>query len=110
MRDYLYIMIIAAAVTYLLTPLVRRFALLIKAQREPRARDVHKEPTPLIGGLAMYAGMAAGLLVAEHLPYLKAAFPSSRTVNGLLAAGLLLVVVGIIDDRFEIGAMSKLAG
>jgi len=110
MRDYLFILIIAAAVTYLLTPLVRRFALLIKAQREPRARDVHKEPTPLIGGLAMYAGMAAALLVAQRLTYLKAAFPSSRTVNGLLAAGLLLVIVGIIDDRFEIGAMSKLAG
>ncbi len=110
MRDYLFILIIAAAVTYLLTPLVRRFALLIKAQREPRARDVHKEPTPLIGGLAMYAGMAVALLVAQRLTYLKAAFPSTRTVNGLLAAGLLLVVIGIIDDRFEIGAMSKLAG
>ena len=110
MRDYLYILIIAAAVTYLLTPLVRRFALLIKAQREPRARDVHKEPTPLIGGLAMYAGMAAALLVAERLTYLKQAFPSTRTINGLLAAGALLVIIGIIDDRFEIGAMSKLAG
>jgi UDP-GlcNAc:undecaprenyl-phosphate GlcNAc-1-phosphate transferase len=110
MRDYLFILIIAAAVTYLLTPLVRRFALLIKAQREPRARDVHKEPTPLIGGLAMYAGMAAALLVAERLSYLKAAFPSTRTINGLLAAGAILVVIGIIDDRFEIGAMSKLLG
>jgi UDP-GlcNAc:undecaprenyl-phosphate/decaprenyl-phosphate GlcNAc-1-phosphate transferase len=110
MRDYLYILIIAAAVTYLLTPLVRRFALLIRAYREPRARDVHTEPTPLIGGLAMYGGMAAALLVAERLSYLKQAFPSSRTVNGLLAAGALLVVIGIIDDRFEIGAMSKLAG
>jgi UDP-GlcNAc:undecaprenyl-phosphate GlcNAc-1-phosphate transferase len=110
MRDYLYILIIAAAVTYLLTPLVRRFALLIKAQREPRARDVHKEPTPLIGGLAMYAGMATALLVAQRLTYLKQAFPSTRTINGLLAAGALLVIIGIIDDRFEIGAMSKLAG
>jgi UDP-GlcNAc:undecaprenyl-phosphate/decaprenyl-phosphate GlcNAc-1-phosphate transferase len=110
MRDYLFILIIAAVVTYLLTPLVRRFALLIKAQREPRARDVHEEPTPLIGGLAMYAGMATALLVAQRLTYLKAAFPSTRTINGLLAAGALLVIVGIIDDRFEIGAMSKLAG
>jgi UDP-GlcNAc:undecaprenyl-phosphate/decaprenyl-phosphate GlcNAc-1-phosphate transferase len=110
MRDYLYILIIAAAVTYLLTPLVRQFALLIKAQREPRARDVHSEPTPLIGGVAMYAGMATALLVAQRLTYLKTAFPSSRTVNGLLAAGFLLVIIGIIDDRFEIGAMSKLAG
>lgn len=110
MRDYLFIILIAAAVTYLLTPLVRRFALLIRAQREPRERDVHKEPMPLIGGLAMYGGMAVALLVAEQLSYLKGAFPSPRTVPGLLAAGLLLVVIGIVDDRFELSALSKAAG
>lgn len=102
MRDYLFILIIAAAVTYLLTPVVRLFAKRIKAEHAPRARDVHTEPTPLIGGLAMYGGMAAALLVAERLTYLQQAFPSSRTVNGLLAAGGLLVIIGIIDDRFGI--------
>src|SRR5215472_7160753 len=110
MRDYLFIAIIAAAVTYLLTPLVRRLAVLIRAQHEPRSRDVHTEPTPLIGGLAMYAGMAAALLVAERLTYLKQAFPSPRLVNGLLAAGLLLVIIGIVDDRFGMSALQKAAG
>jgi UDP-GlcNAc:undecaprenyl-phosphate/decaprenyl-phosphate GlcNAc-1-phosphate transferase len=110
MRDYLFILLIAAAVTYLLTPLVRRFAQRIKAQHAPRERDVHKEPTPLIGGLAMYGGMVAALLVAERLTYLQQAFPSSRTVNGLLAAGGLLVIIGIIDDRFGMSALQKAAG
>jgi UDP-GlcNAc:undecaprenyl-phosphate GlcNAc-1-phosphate transferase len=110
MREYLYILIIAAAVTYLLTPLVRRFAIAINAQHAPRSRDVHTAPTPLLGGLAMYGGLAAGLLVAERLPYLQRAFPSSRTVAGLLAAAGLLVLVGIVDDRWEIGALAKLAG
>ena len=71
---------------------------------------MHKEPTPLLGGLAMYGGLAAGLLVAERLTYLQQAFPSARTVNGLLLAGGLLVVVGIVDDRWGLGAISKLAG
>ncbi|HEY6789261.1 MAG TPA: MraY family glycosyltransferase [Trebonia sp.] len=110
MRDYLFILIIAAAVTYLLTPLVRLFAKGINAQHEARDRDVHKEPTPLIGGLAMYGGMAAALLVAERLTYLQQAFPSSRTVNGLLAAGGLLVIIGIIDDRFGMSPLQKAAG
>jgi UDP-GlcNAc:undecaprenyl-phosphate/decaprenyl-phosphate GlcNAc-1-phosphate transferase len=110
MRDYLYILLIAATVTYLFTPLVRRFAFRIKAQREPRARDVHKEPMPLIGGLAMYGGMAVALLVAERLSYLKGAFPTPHIVPGLLAAGLLLVIIGIVDDRFELSALSKAAG
>ena len=110
MRDYLFILLIAAAVTYLLTPLVRLFAQKIKAQHEARDRDVHKEPTPLIGGLAMYGGMVAALLVAERLTYLKQAFPSSGTVKGLLAAGGLLVIIGIIDDRYGMGPMQKAAG
>jgi UDP-GlcNAc:undecaprenyl-phosphate/decaprenyl-phosphate GlcNAc-1-phosphate transferase len=109
-RDYLFILIIAAAVTYLLTPLVRVFAVKINAQHAARSRDVHKEPTPLIGGLAMYGGLVAALLVADRLTYLKSAFPSGRTVGGLLAAGGLLVVIGIVDDRWGLGAISKLAG
>ena len=75
MREYLYILIIAAAVTYLLTPLVRRGAIAINAQHAPRSRDVHTAPTPLLGGLAMYGGLVAALLVAERLPYLQRAFP-----------------------------------
>ena len=110
MRDYLFILLIAAAVTYLLTPLVRRFAQRINAQHAPRARDVHKEPTPLIGGLAMYGGMVAALLVAERLTYLQQAFPSSKTVNRLLVAGGLLVIIGIIDDRYGMSPLQKAAG
>src|ERR1700733_39513 len=110
MREYLYVLIIAAAVTYLLTPLVRRGAIAVNAQHAPRSRDVHTAPTPLLGGLAMYGGLVAALLVAERLPYLQRAFPSSRTVLRLLAAAGLLVIVGIVDDRWEIGALAKLAG
>ena len=87
MREYLFILIIAAAVTYLLTPLVRRGAIAMHAQHAARNRDVHKEPTPLLGGVAMYGGLVAGLLVAEQLSYLRQAFPSARTVSGLLLAG-----------------------
>jgi UDP-GlcNAc:undecaprenyl-phosphate GlcNAc-1-phosphate transferase len=115
MREYLFILIIAAAVTYLLTPLVRRGAVAMHAQHAPRARDVHKEPTPLLGGIAMYGGLAAGLLVADRLRYLQQAFPPApqghpSTIDGLLLAGGLLVVVGIVDDRWGLGAISKLAG
>src|SRR3984957_15912767 len=109
MREYLFILIIAAVVTYLLTPLVRRGAVAIHAQHAPRARDVHKEPTPLLGGVAMYGGLVAGLLVADRLTYLQQAFPSFRYIEGLLLAGGLLVLVGVVDDRWGLGAVSKLA-
>ena len=110
MKDYLFILIIAAVVTYLLTPLVRRGAIAVNAQHAPRARDVHTRPTPLLGGLAMYGGLVAGLLVADRLTYTEGAFPSARTIEGLLLAGGLLVIVGIIDDKWGLGATSKFAG
>ena len=71
---------------------------------------MHKQPTPLLGGLAIYGGLVAGLLVADRLSYLRQAFPSARTIHGLLLAGGLLVLVGIVDDRWGLGAISKLAG
>jgi UDP-GlcNAc:undecaprenyl-phosphate/decaprenyl-phosphate GlcNAc-1-phosphate transferase len=108
-KDYAYILIIAAVVTYLLTPLVRRGSIAVGALHAARSRDVHEKPTPLLGGVAMYCGLAAGLLVAERLTYLQGAFPSSHTVIGLLLAGGLLVIVGIVDDRWGMGAVSKLA-
>ena len=109
MREYVLALLLAAAATYLLTPLVRRGAMATHAMHAARTRDVHVVPTPLLGGLAMYGGLAAGLLVANQLTYLREAFPSPRTVPGLLMAGGLLVVTGIIDDRWGMGAISKLA-
>ena len=109
MKEYVLALLLAAAATYLLTPLVRRGAIATRAMHAARTRDVHVVPTPLLGGLAMYAGLAAGLLVADQLTYLREAFPSPRTVPGLLLAGAVLVVTGIIDDRWGMGAISKLA-
>jgi UDP-GlcNAc:undecaprenyl-phosphate GlcNAc-1-phosphate transferase len=108
-KEYVLALLLAAAATYLLTPLVRRGAIATRAMHAARTRDVHVVPTPLLGGLAMYAGLAAGLLVAGQLTYLREAFPSSRTVPGLLLAGGVLVITGIIDDRWGMGAVSKLA-
>jgi UDP-GlcNAc:undecaprenyl-phosphate/decaprenyl-phosphate GlcNAc-1-phosphate transferase len=109
MAEYLLVLLVAAAVTYLLTPLVRRVAIATHAIHEPRARDMHTQPTPLLGGLAMYGGLVAGLIVADRLTSLQdpAGF---KTAAGLLLAGGLVVVVGFIDDRWGLSAVSKLAG
>lgn len=109
MREYGLTLLVAAAVTYLLTPLVRRFAIAVGASHAARDRDVHVEPTPLLGGIAMYGGLAAGLLVAYQLTPLGSVFAGTRVASGLLLAGGLLVAVGFVDDRWGMGAVSKLA-
>jgi UDP-GlcNAc:undecaprenyl-phosphate/decaprenyl-phosphate GlcNAc-1-phosphate transferase len=112
MREYALVLLVTAAVTYLLVPLVRRVAVATHAIHAPRARDVHTEPTPLLGGLAMYGGLVAGLLFASRLSFLSDPFQAagSRTQAGLLLAGGLIVIVGFIDDRWGLSAISKLAG
>ncbi|MGO9082296.1 MAG: glycosyltransferase family 4 protein [Streptosporangiaceae bacterium] len=108
--EYALTLLIAAAVTYLLTPLVRGVAIKTGALHEARDRDVHVVPIPLLGGLAMYAGLAAGLAVASRLSLLRSAFDGSHTEGGLLLAGGLLMVVGFIDDRWGMSPLAKLAG
>jgi UDP-GlcNAc:undecaprenyl-phosphate GlcNAc-1-phosphate transferase len=112
MREYLLVLVVTAAVTFLLTPLVRRLAVGTHAIHAPRARDTHTEPTPLLGGLAMYGGLVAGLIVASRLTSLQDPFKAvgSKTGIGLLLAGAFVVVVGFIDDRWGLSAISKLAG
>ncbi|MFJ3338868.1 MraY family glycosyltransferase [Streptomyces sp. NPDC086766] len=110
MREYLLTLCITAAVTYLLTGPVRKFAIVAGAMPEIRARDVHREPTPRLGGIAMFFGMCAGLLVADHLTNLNEVFEKSNEPRALLSGAALIWLIGVLDDKFEIDALIKLGG
>src|SRR5690606_21111679 len=79
-RVYLLVLLTAAAVTFLATPLVRRLALLAGAITPVRDRDVHATPIPRLGGVAMLAGLAVALLVGSQVPFLDDVFFESGTV------------------------------
>ncbi|OAH15331.1 MraY family glycosyltransferase [Streptomyces jeddahensis] len=108
MREYLLTLCITAAVTYLLTGPVRKFAIVAGAMPEIRARDVHREPTPRLGGIAMFFGLCAGLLVADHLTNLSTVFENSNEPRALLSGAALIWIIGVLDDKFEIDALIKL--
>ncbi len=109
MREYLLTAVVAAAVTYLLTPVARRIALRWGAMTEVRDRDVHAIPTPRLGGLAMMGGFSAALLVANSLPFLGPRL-LNRDIIAVLSGAALICVLGVIDDRYELDAVTKLAG
>ncbi|HVB26947.1 MAG TPA: MraY family glycosyltransferase [Mycobacteriales bacterium] len=109
MREYALTGAVVAAVTFLLTPVARRLAVAVGALARVRDRDVHTIPTPYGGGVAMYAGVLTGMLVASRLPTLQRIFATSDA-RGIVLGGGLLVVLGALDDRWGLDALTKLAG
>ncbi|WP_089952787.1 glycosyltransferase family 4 protein [Lentzea xinjiangensis] len=109
-REYLLVALIAAVVTFLLVGLVRAMAFRLGAVAYPRQRDVHVQPMPRMGGVAIYGGVLCGMFVAHQLPVLRAAFDFSNDPWGVIVAGGVIVLVGAIDDRFELDSLTKLAG
>lgn len=110
LREYLLVCLVSAAITYLLTALVRRVAFGIGAVAVPRVRDVHSVVMPRMGGVAMYCGVVGGMLLAHQLPVLRRALIYSLDPYAVLIGGGVIVIVGILDDRFELDSWTKLAG
>ncbi|CAM3972277.1 glycosyltransferase family 4 protein [Smaragdicoccus niigatensis] len=109
-RELMLVMLTAAVVTFLATGAVRVLAIRFGAIAVPRDRDVHVEPIPRLGGVGMYLGMAAALLFAQELPALTRGFEFTSDIPAALVAGTLIVVVGIIDDRWGLDALTKFVG
>lgn len=111
MREYLLVFLVAVTVTYLLTVIAREIALRTGAVAAVRDRDVHAEPIPYLGGVAMFGGLVAAFLVARELPFLSRSDPFVfQDVTVVLVAGGLICAVGVIDDIFDIDALTKLGG
>ena len=112
MREYALVFLVAAAVTYLLTVVAREIALRTGAVAAVRDRDVHAEPIPYLGGLAMLGGLTAAYLVARELPFLSTSGGPFvfRDAGIVLIAGAMICAVGVLDDLFELDALTKLGG
>ncbi|MEO5853434.1 MAG: MraY family glycosyltransferase [Nocardioides sp.] len=111
MREYLLVFLVAATATYLLTVVAREFALRTRAFAEVRDRDVHDEPIPYLGGLAMMGGLVAAYLIGRELPFLSRADPYIfEQARAVLIAGAVICTVGVLDDIFDLDALTKFGG
>jgi UDP-GlcNAc:undecaprenyl-phosphate GlcNAc-1-phosphate transferase len=93
--------VLALALTAALTPLVARLARRVGALDPVQERGLASEPTPLLGGLAILAGvLVAGVLL----------LPATTEMRGILIAALLITVVGLLDDLIDLPPQLKLLG
>lgn len=93
---------IAALVTSLLiTPLVIKFAIRLGAVDKPNQRKVHSKIMPRLGGLAIFVGVLAGYFVGGLY---------NEKITGISVGALIIVLTGILDDKYELSAKYKLLG
>jgi UDP-GlcNAc:undecaprenyl-phosphate/decaprenyl-phosphate GlcNAc-1-phosphate transferase len=89
-------------VTYLFIPKLRKFALKVGWADQPNARRLNQEPLPNAGGLAIYTGVIAAIILAGCLSSIVLA-KVQVGILAILLGGSVLVLVGFIDDQLKDG-------
>lgn len=104
--------LIAFAVTALLTPPLIQLARREGWVAKPGPRHVHREPTPVVGGLAMIAGLVTAIVASLAFESLDPALrrsPFEHLRIGLLLIGLAIVAfVSLLDDLYDLPALPRL--
>ncbi|WP_449623019.1 glycosyltransferase family 4 protein [Robertmurraya sp. Marseille-Q9965] len=86
----------------IITPLVMKFAILIGATDKPNERKVHDKVMPRLGGLAIFIGVVVG--------YFVGGLHQDGKITGITVAGIIIIAIGILDDKFELSPKIKLLG
>jgi UDP-GlcNAc:undecaprenyl-phosphate GlcNAc-1-phosphate transferase len=108
--DYLIIGVVAAAVTFVATPVVGWYATRRNWLYHPNERSVHTSPVPDVGGVAMLIGFLAALGVARMLDQFDGLFQTNTEPQGVAIAAIIIFLVGFIDDIHPIPPPAKVTG
>ena len=114
-KAHLVVLAVSALTTLALTPVVRWAAVQRGALIAPDERRVHERPTAALGGLAMWAGVMAGLVVASELDTFRLVFDAPTVPMGIAAAASVSAAVGWLDELRKVhgggvSAPAKTAG
>lgn len=110
MRDYLIVMAVTIAATAAAVPPLRALSHRVGAMARPSDRSVHAEPTPLLGGAALFIGVLAGFATAALLPGFHVVFEAPLNVLGVVVAAAVMFATGLVDDIRDVSPPAKLAG
>ena len=108
MVPFLLVAAVAALVTAVCSIGVLRLSRRFRLAPEVRERDVHKQPTPRLGGIAMFVGILVALIYAGTQPSFAGVFSDPTRLWVLLGACALIAVVGVLDVLLDLDWMVKL--
>ncbi len=98
---YILALVIALLASFLLTPYVKKLAFRIGAVDRPDQRKVHTKIMPRLGGLGIYVAFVLAVVCS---------MPLTKDIIGMLLGGTFIVIVGILDDKYQLPAKVKLLG
>ena len=108
MREFLLTIALAATLTHLITPFIKDLAMKAGAYMHLRNRDTHTKVTPRWGGIGMWLAMAITFLIVSHLPLVAKSF--GREATGIFLAGTFIMILGALDDLYDLDSITKFAG
>jgi UDP-GlcNAc:undecaprenyl-phosphate GlcNAc-1-phosphate transferase len=92
----------------LITPFIKILAMRAGAFINLRSRDTHSVITPRWGGIGMWISMSLTFLVVNHLPLVAKSF--GREATGIFLAGTFIMILGALDDMYDLDSITKFAG
>ena len=108
MKQYIFTILFTAFLTFVLSWAVWQLSMRFKLYPGIRERDVHKTPTPRLGGVAMFFGIVAAFVVSRANDFFNPFWTTPQQIYAILGAMLLIVVVGVIDDLWDLDWLIKL--
>lgn len=106
--------LISAVITFGMSIVVYKLSIRFRLYPKIRERDVHTRPTPRLGGVAMFLGILVAFgvswLLSSQVGVLSLIFSDAGPILAILGAALLIVVIGVADDLWDLDWVTKLAG
>ncbi|MCU1402576.1 MAG: undecaprenyl-phosphate alpha-N-acetylglucosaminyl 1-phosphate transferase [Microbacteriaceae bacterium] len=112
MRLIYYILagVLSAAITFGFSIIIWKLSMKYRLYPKIRERDVHTRPTPRLGGIAMFIGITVAVAVASQIDQFHLVFAKPGPVLAIFGAALIIVLIGVADDIWDLDWMTKLAG
>ncbi len=99
--QFVPMLVVGFAASLGLTPLSRQIAMHLGVVDKPNQRKIHKDNKPLMGGLAIYVAFALALLLFSPPQHLV-------EFGAVLSGAAFLALVGLLDDRYNLGIRIRL--